>query len=45
MFVRGVYIQKAATLAEPMPMQIAQDKRNADRFPTYIVRETHKSIL
>ena len=34
-----IYRKQAASLAEPMPMQIAQDKRNVDRLLTYIVRE------
>ena len=34
-----------ASLAEPMPKQIAQEKRNVDRFLTYIVREDSQSIL
>ena len=29
----------AASLAEPMPMQTAEDKRNVDQFLQYIVRE------
>ena len=29
----------AASLAEPIPMQIAQDKRNVYQFLKYIVRE------
>ena len=35
----SVYRKQAASVAEPMAMQIAQDKRNVDRFLTYIVRE------
>ena len=35
-FVRGVQL---CSLAELMPMQIAQAKINVDRFLTYIVRE------
>ena len=34
-FLRG----SAASLPEPMPMQIAQDKRNVYQFLKYIVRE------